>query len=210
MSSSSQNQIIEHVVLFKVKDDADSGKIDAMVKDLKGLATLTEVIYLSAGPIHRLRSKSAFTHVLHSRYRSKEDLSAYVAHPAHVRVVDEFLPIWEDILAVDYIADQVPNTLAPPPGSVAKITLLKVKENVDDEAKTKIMEVIKEKFPGTDQITVGENFTPVRANGFSIGSVAYFKNIGEMEAHKKLDKDKIGDYLDDTIVVELVVPSSTV
>lgn len=208
MSSSSQTQIIEHVVLFKVKDDVDSGKIDAMVNDLKGLATLDEVLYLSAGPIHRLRSKSAFTHVLHSRYRSKEDLSAYVAHPAHVRVVDEYLPIWEDIVALDWIADQVPNTLAPPPGSVAKITLLKVKENISDEARTKIMEVIKEKSPGIDQITVGENFTPVRANGFSVGSVAYLKDLGEMETHKDLDKEKVGEYLDDIIVVELVVPSS--
>ncbi|CAA7048486.1 unnamed protein product [Microthlaspi erraticum] len=210
MPSSSQNQIIEHIVLFKVKDDVDSGKIDAMVNGLKGLATLDEVLYLTAGPIHRLRSNSAFTHVVHSRYKSKEDLNAYVAHPDRVRVVHDFLPIWEVILAVDYIADQVPNTIAPPPGSAAKLTLLKVKENVSDEAKMKIMEVVKEKSPGIDQITVGENFNTVRGNGFSTASVAYFRDLGEMETHKEFNKEKVGEYLDDTIVVELVVPSSSV
>ncbi|CAA7048487.1 unnamed protein product [Microthlaspi erraticum] len=162
---------------------------------LKALATFDEVLYLTAGPIHRLRSNSAFTHVVHSRYISKEDLSAYLAHPQHVRVLHNYLPIWEDILVVDYIADQVPNTLAPPPGSAAKLTLLKVKENVSDEAKTEIMEVIKETSPGTDQITVGENFSPVRANGFSIASVAYFKDLGEMETHKEFDKEKVGELM---------------
>ncbi|XP_010479609.1 PREDICTED: stress-response A/B barrel domain-containing protein DABB1 [Camelina sativa] len=208
MSSS----IVEHVVLFKLKnnDDVDSNKISSMVNGINELINLDQVLHLSCGSIHRLSSTSAasaaFTHVLHSRYRSKEDLDAYAIHPDHVRVVKESESIREDVLAVDWIADQVPGILAPPPGSIGKITLVKVKENVTEEAKSEIMEVIKEKSKGSDQITVGENFSPGRAKGFSISSISYFMDLGEIEAPVKLENDKIRDYLDDTIVVEFVVP----
>ncbi|CAL9219558.1 unnamed protein product [Arabidopsis halleri] len=206
------SSIVEHVVLFKLNDDdVDSNKINSMVNGLNKLVNLNQVLHLSCGSIHRLSSTTAsdFTHVLHSRYRSKEDLNAYAIHPDHVRVVKESESIREDIMAVDWIADQVPETLAPPPGSVGKITLLKLKENVSDEPKLEIMEVIKEKFQG---ITVGENFSPGRAKGFSIGSVSYFRDLGEIEAvdaQMMLHEDKIRDYIDDTIVVEFVVPSSS-
>ncbi|CAH8385895.1 unnamed protein product [Eruca vesicaria subsp. sativa] len=197
------SQIIEHIVLFKVKDNVDSTKIDTMVNDLNSLTTIDQVLYISAAPIHSLKSTSAFTHVLHSRYRSKEDLSAYVAHPDHLRVVEQTMPIWEDIMSVDWIADQVPRVLKPPAGSVARVTLLKVKDDVTDEAKKEIVEVVKER---SDEISVGENFSPARAKGFLIGSVVYFKDLGESEAHEELVKEKVGEYLDDTIVVEFVVP----
>ncbi|XP_024009707.1 stress-response A/B barrel domain-containing protein UP3 isoform X2 [Eutrema salsugineum] len=189
MSSSSppQNQIVEHIVLFKVKEDTDSSKISSMMNGLNNLVSLPRVLHISAAPLHRVRSSvSAFTHVLHSRYGSKEDLADYAAHPDHVRVVKEFvLPICDDVMAVDWIAHQVPGTLAPPPGSVAKITFLKVKENLSDEAKSEILDLIKgldEKFPGIGQITVGENFSPARAKGFSIASIAYFKDLAELES----------------------------
>ncbi|XP_010414100.1 PREDICTED: stress-response A/B barrel domain-containing protein UP3-like [Camelina sativa] len=223
MSSSStpQSRIIEHIVLFKAKDDADSNKITSMINNLNALASLDEVLYISAAPLHRLGSSSAFafTHVLHSRYGSKEDLSTYAAHPDHVRVVKEsVLPICDDLMAVDWIADRVPGTLAPPPGSVGKLTLLKLKEDVSDEAKSEITGVIMglgEKFSGIDQITVGENFSPARAKGFSIASIAYFKDLSEMEGVDgqkelvNLEKDKVRDYVDSTIVVEFLVSSQT-
>ncbi|CAD5320064.1 unnamed protein product [Arabidopsis thaliana] len=218
-SSTPQSQIIEHIVLFKTKDDADSTKITSMINNLNALAYLDQVLHISTSPLHRISSATAFTHVLHSRYESKEDLASYAAHPDHVRVVKEsVLPICDDIMAVDWIADRIPGTVAPLPGSVAKLTLLKLKEDVADEAKSEITGVIKglsEKFPGIDQITVGENFSPARAKGFSIASIAYFKDLSEMEAvdaQKELvnsQKDKVRDYVDSTIVVEFVVPSSS-
>ena len=68
------------------------------------------------------------------------------------------------------------------------------------------MEVVKEE---SREISVGENFSPARAKGFSIGSVAYFKDLGEVEAHEELVKEKVGGYVEDTIVVEFVVPPSS-
>ncbi|WZY72836.1 stress-response A/B barrel domain-containing protein UP3-like [Brassica napus] len=221
MSSSSTPQIIEHIVLFKVKPETDSSKIASMMNGLNGLVSLSQVIHISAAPLHRVRSSpSAFTHVLHSRYGSKEDLNAYAAHPDHVRVVKEsVLPICEDVMAVDWVADRVPGTLAPPPGSAAKLTFLKLKENLAGDAKSEIVDVIKglsEKLPGIDQITVGENFSPARAKGFSIASIAFFKDLGELETVDvqtelvNVEKEKVREYVDSTIVVEFVVPSGLV
>ncbi|KAJ0254725.1 hypothetical protein HA466_0105910 [Hirschfeldia incana] len=220
-SSSTPPQLIEHIVLFKVKPETDSSKIASMMNGLNGLSSLTQVIHISAAPLLRVRSSpTAFTHVLHSRYGTKEDLSAYAAHPDHVRVVKEsVLPICEEVMAVDWVADRVPGTLAPPPGSAAKLTLLKLKEDDDGEAKEEIVGVIKglrEKLPGIGQITVGENFSPARAKGFSVASIAFFKDVGELEAVDgetelvNIEKDKVREFVDSTIVVEFVVPSGLV
>ncbi|KAL0718870.1 hypothetical protein Bca4012_068193 [Brassica carinata] len=216
-------QIIEHIVLFKVKPETDSTKIASMMNGLNGLASLTQVIHISAAPLHRVRSSSIpFTHVLHSRYLSKDDLNLYAAHPDHVRVVKEsVLPICDDVMAVDWVADRVPGTLASPPGSAAKLTFLKLKEDLADNGgvKSEIVDVIKglrEKLPGIGEITVGENFSPARAKGFSIASIAFFEGLGELEAVDgetelvSVEKEKVREYVDSTIVVEFVVPSDLV
>ncbi|KAF3531943.1 hypothetical protein DY000_02040574 [Brassica cretica] len=128
------SQIIERIVLFKVKDDVDSDKIDAMVNGLNSLAAINQVFYLSAATDPRKISGR----------------------------------------------------------SVGKVTLLKEKENVTEEAKKEIMEVVNEKSSGTDGISVGENFTPARGK--------------EVETHEESVKEKVGGYVEDTIVVEFLVP----
>ncbi|GKV24767.1 hypothetical protein SLEP1_g34336 [Rubroshorea leprosula] len=211
--------IIEHVVLFKVKEDTEPSKVNAMLNGLNALVSLDQVLHLTAGPILRVRSSlSNFTHVLHSRYKSKEDLGAYGSHPDHQRVVKEnVLPICEDVMAVDWVADHDPNPLVPPPGSAVKVSFLKLKENVADEAKGEVLGVIKgikEGVSGIQQITCGENFSE-RAKGFSIASIAVFPGVPDMEAAESneefvsIQKEKVREYLDGVIVVDYVIPSSS-
>lgn len=123
-------------------------------------------------------------------------------------------------MAVDWVADRVPGTLAPPPGSAAKLTFLKLKEDLaEGGVKSEIVGVIKglrEKLPGIGEITVGENFSPARAKGFSIASIAFFEGLGELEAVDgetevvSGEKEKVREYVESTIVVEFVVPSGLV
>ncbi|KAK6248761.1 hypothetical protein QUC31_020326 [Theobroma cacao] len=218
--SSITMSIIEHVVLFKVKDDTEQAKVNAMVNGLNGLVSLDPVLHITAGPVLRTRSPiSNFTHMLHSRYKSKEDLSAYSAHPDHMRVVKEnVLPICDDIMAVDWVADNDPAPLSPPPSSAIKLTFMKLKENVPSDAQGEILGVIKgikEGISGIQQITCGENFSPARAKGFSLASIAVFTGVEEMEAAEgneefvNLQKQKVRDYLDGVIVIDYVVPSSS-
>ncbi|XP_021902064.1 stress-response A/B barrel domain-containing protein UP3 isoform X1 [Carica papaya] len=220
MSSTTPAQTIEHVVLFNVKQGTDPAKLNAMLSGLSALTSLDTVLHLTASPILCNRSSAfSFTHILHSRYASKDDLSAYAAHPNHLAVVKEsVLPICEDVMAVDWVADHVPIPVGISPGSPVRITFLKLKENVTDEAKEQIFGVvkgIKHNFPGISQITCGENFSPGRAKGFSIASIAAFKDLGAMEAVESneelvnLQKEKVRDHLESVIVVDFIVPSSS-
>lgn len=211
-------QTVEHIVLFKVKDDTDSSKVNAMVSGLGSLVSLDQVLHLSVGPLLRNRSSAfKFTHMLHSRYNSKDDLSAYSAHPNHLGVVKEsVLPICDDIMAVDWVADNLQGDLVPPPGSAIRVSFLKLKENLGDQVKNEVLGVIggiKDSFGQIRQLSYGENFSPARAKGFSLASLAVFQGPSDLEAldsNEKLvndQKDKAREHLDSVLVVDYVVPS---
>ncbi|KAL5571706.1 hypothetical protein UlMin_021303 [Ulmus minor] len=210
-------QTIEHVVLLKVKENTDPSNVNAMVNGLNGLSSLDPVLHLSAGPILRYRSSSFnFTHILHSRYNSKEDLNAYSQHPNHVGVAKELVfPICEDIMAVDWVAENLDGQVSPTPGSALQFTFLKLKENVGEETQLGILGVIKgikDSFGQIHQLTCGENFSPGRAKGFSIASVAVFPGVGELEAVdsnlelENFQKEKVREFLEGVIVVDYTVP----
>ncbi|KAL5768545.1 hypothetical protein ACOSP7_015090 [Xanthoceras sorbifolium] len=216
---SAMSSTIEHVVLFKVKPDVDPSKVNTMVTNLNGLISLDPVLHLTAGPVLRTGSSLfTFTHMLHSRYNSKSDLDTYSQHPNHLSVVREsVLPICEDIMAVDWVADRTPNTIVIPPGSAVRISFLKLKEDLGEEVKNEVLGVIKgikENFGGIEEITCGENFSPARAKGFSIASIAIFNGVKEMEEADsnqellKLQKEKVKEHVESVIVVDYVVPSS--
>ncbi|KAK6152001.1 hypothetical protein DH2020_014636 [Rehmannia glutinosa] len=218
-SHSNPNQIIEHIVLFKVKPDADPSAVNAMITNLNGLISLDPVIHISAGPVSRCRSNSlAFTHMLHSRYRSKTDLVSYSDHPTHVSVVSNYVkPIIEDILAVDWVADDLSGSAIVSPGSALRLTVLKLKESAGESGKNEVLGVvrgIKEKFPSIEHLTAGENFSPGRAKGFSICSIAVFKGMKELEeldSESELaneQKDKVREFLDGVLVLDYAVAAS--
>ncbi|XP_009596806.1 stress-response A/B barrel domain-containing protein UP3-like [Nicotiana tomentosiformis] len=213
----SAEQIVEHVVLFKAKPDVDPSKLSAMANNLNSLTSLSQVVHLSAGPLVRDRSSSfSFTHILHSRYKSKSDLADYSAHPDHVSVVKEYvLPVVDDIMAVDWIPTDFSGPIEVAPGSALRVTFLKLKENLGESEKSQVLSAIggiKEKFPGIEQLTVGENFSPGRAKGFSIASIAVFKGVNELEALEAQtelaneQKEKVRDFLDGVVVVDYAVP----
>lgn len=208
---------VEHVVLFKVRDATDPTKIDSLLSNLRSLTSLDLATHLTAGPILRLRSSAAsalgFTHLLHSRYPSKPDLAAYSAHPDHISVVkSHVLPICDDIMAVDWLAHaQLP---APSPGSVLRLTLAKPKE---EAATARIVEVIEgiNQLIGNkaEQVSVGENFSPARAKGYTVGFISVFKSVEELDALMEEDKEvveaqkeKVRPLLEDLIVLDYVVP----
>lgn len=216
---SSSKQTIEHVVLLKVKDNIDQSKVKSMLNGLNGLITLDQVLHLTAGPVIRSRSSSLnFTHMLHSRYDSKEDLNGYSEHPSHVSVVKEHvLPICDDVMAIDWIADDLQGPIVPPPGSAMRVTFLKLKENLGDGMKSEILAVIKgikNSLGHISQLTCGENFSMARGKGFSIASIVVFPSVSEMEvvdSNKELvdlKKQKVRDYLESVVVVDYAVSLS--
>ena len=117
-------------------------------------------------------------------------------------------------MAADWVVEDLQGPIAPSPGSALKVTILKLKENFGEETKSEILGVIKgikNSFGQISQFTCGENFSPGRAKGYSIASIAVFPGVSELEALDsneelvKLHEEKVEEYLDAFVVVDYLV-----
>ncbi|KAF3323434.1 Stress responsive A/B Barrel domain-containing protein [Carex littledalei] len=209
----STSSTIEHFVLFKLRSSTDPSKVDNMLSSLRALSSLPAVSHLSVGPVLRLRSSAAselaFTHLLHSRYESKEKLLEYADDPAHVNVVKEcVLPIADDIMAVDWVAEGlVPGPVAP--GSAIRLTLAKLKEGSDASQLKSALASAKDAAAGATLVSYGENFSPARAKGYSFGMLAAFPGVDDLEklegGQLETIKEKLRPILESVIVLDFVV-----
>ncbi|KAF5203651.1 Stress-response A/B barrel domain-containing protein UP3 [Thalictrum thalictroides] len=211
-------QTIEHFVLIKVKEDSSPSKINSMVDGLNSLISIDNVLHLSSGPTYKTKSTSSsfnFTHMVHGRFKSKQDLENYLGHSEHTRVVNETMELYDDVMLVDWVAD-VDEPLVVPSGAVIRLSLLKLKEGLGESEKTEVLKVIggiKAHFGSIiKQFNFGENFAPAKTNGFSIGSLAIVPGLSELETLDlneevvKEQKEKLKDFLEDVIIVDYVVP----
>ena len=227
MASQSQSEAIEHIVLFKVKDEAEPSKVKAWLDALNGLSSLDQVAQLTAAPLIQTTTTTTssatslnFTHILHSRYNSKQDLKAYTIHPRHESAVkDHGLLIVQDIMAFDWVA---PNlhlavTPKPKPGSAIRVSFFKLKE---EEKKSEILGVLKETKDGlllgqqkqVSELSYGENFSPERSRGYSLAYLAVFPGHTELEdSNEELGKlkHKFTDFVESEVVVDFLIPSSS-
>ncbi|KAG2638297.1 stress-response A/B barrel domain-containing protein UP3-like [Panicum virgatum] len=215
-SSSAVAAPVEHIVLFKARPEAvASGAAAAMVSSLQALATqVPGLAYIHAGPVLRLRSPAAEalgpTHLLHSRYATKQDLATYAAHPAHVAAVQgHVLPNALDITAIDWVnSAELPSPVNP--GSAVRLTLAKVKEGVE------VAQLVEKVAAATKaageakgaKVSFGDNFS-VRAKGFQFGMVAVFDSVEELDAVEgdgKVEEAKaaVRPLLDEVLVLDFV------
>ncbi len=95
--------MIDHLVLFTVRDDASGEDVRGLLGALAGLKdTVPGVIDLSVGENFSERS-GGYTHALFARFRTADDLKAYAGHPDHLSAVEKLdaLTIGERVV-VDY------------------------------------------------------------------------------------------------------------
>jgi len=95
--------MVEHIVLFRWTEKASQEAIDGAVAELRGLkGKIAGVVDLSCGANFSDLTKG-YTHGLVVRFTDRLALEAYIAHPEHQRVLQNFInPIRADILALDY------------------------------------------------------------------------------------------------------------
>jgi len=213
MSSTSS---VEHVVLLNVKDGTDPSDVAAMLDVLNSLRSLDMVKYLTVGPIHRTQSISLkFTHMLYSKFLSKDDLAAYTASPAHADVaVPIVMRVCDDIMAIDWVAD-ISVGPGPKPGSAIRVQFVRLKEGLGEREKGEVLEVIgglKVKVSGIEEFNFGENFSPDYAKGFSVAWMEVFPGVSELDSAKESieivkENDKVRDYVESFLLVDYVVPS---
>ena len=227
--SQSESESIEHIVLFKVKDEAEPSKVKAWLDALNGLSSLDQVAQLTAAPLIQTTTTTSstsatslnFTHILHSRYNSKQDLKAYTVHPRHESAVkDHGLLIVQDIMAFDWVAPDLHLAVTPKPGSAIRVSFFKLKEEEEDVKKTEILGVLKETKDGLllgqekqiSELSYGENFSPERSRGYSLAYLAVFPGHRELEdSNEELGKlkDKFKDFVESEVVVDFLIPSSS-
>lgn len=213
---------VEHLVLFRARDGVDPAAADAWLSGLCSLASLGVVAHLAAANALRCRrfppGLPPFTHVLHCRFRTEADLAAYAVHPAHLAVVRELgLLVCDDLLAVDWVAGIDPGEVAVKGGSAARVTLARLREGAGDVEKGEVVAAlggIARLRPEVEQVSCGENFSPGRAKGFTVGSIWVVRGLEELELLDVTgrevvgaEEEKVNQLMESVIVVDFVVPT---
>ena len=94
--------MVDHLVLFAVKGDASSEDVEDLLSSLRALrSSITNVMDLSVGKDFSGRAKG-YTHGLFVRFRTSDDLRAYLNHPEHQAVVEKLDALTTGRLVVDY------------------------------------------------------------------------------------------------------------
>ncbi|CAA6664675.1 unnamed protein product [Spirodela intermedia] len=159
--------VVEHVVLFRIKDGADPAAVASWLEGLRSLAALE------------------FTHALHCRYRTAADLAVYATHPAHLEVVRDFgAGICESLVAVDWVAElDTATEVGLRPSAAVRVTLARLREGAAAAERTEVAAALREagaSSRGVEQVTGGENFSPARADGFAVASLWAFPSSEEL------------------------------
>ncbi|ETV94359.1 hypothetical protein H310_11999 [Aphanomyces invadans] len=94
--------MVEHVVLFKWKDDASAEAIEEVGRSIIALKDkVPGIIDLAYGEDFTKTRSQGFTHTLVVRMANKETVAFYDSHPEHVKVVTQIRLILDKILAMD-------------------------------------------------------------------------------------------------------------
>ncbi|KAF0686709.1 Aste57867_21551 [Aphanomyces stellatus] len=93
---------VEHVVLFKWKDDAPAETIAQVEADVIALKDkIPGIVDLTYGKDFNKVRSDGFTHMLVIRFVNKEALAFYDAHIEHQKILGLLVPIMDKILVVD-------------------------------------------------------------------------------------------------------------
>ncbi|KAL5707983.1 hypothetical protein ACHQM5_018827 [Ranunculus cassubicifolius] len=207
------HETIEHIVLFKMKPSAN---LDILIQELNNLRHLPGVLYLTSGYVFEMYSSNSrceFTIFVHSRFRSKQDLDAYMCHPKKLRFTKTYTEIYyEDYMIVDWVTYHQQPLVNPIVGSALRVTLFKLK----DEGWGRICEVIGEELGEAvvqqtfGQSYIGRTYRPA-AKGFSIASLGVFEGVYKLRAldesvefGKKLE-EKLKGAVEEVMVIDYIV-----
>lgn len=97
--------MINHVVLFKLKDYSETEK-PVLIAEMKSLldglkGKIDELKYIEVGVNYELNTKS-YDVALLSHFNSIEDLDKYRVHPEHKKVLARFSELRLERAAVDF------------------------------------------------------------------------------------------------------------
>lgn len=100
--------MLKHIVLFKLKDNAEGNSKEKnaarMVEMLHGLTSvIPQIRHLEAG-VNAIPSDASYDVAIYSEFANEQDLSIYMKHPEHQKVVEFVKKVVEGRVVVDYLA----------------------------------------------------------------------------------------------------------
>lgn len=102
-------RVLTHIVTIRIKDEATDKQVAALVRGLRKLPDqIPEIQSYTVGQDMGLIVGNCDVAIV-ARFASADDLRAYIAHPAHVKVVRQLL----DPIAAERLRIQFPS---PDPG----------------------------------------------------------------------------------------------
>lgn len=95
--------MVKHIVMWNIKEDENKAEVLKTLKQkLEGLAHKIDVLKKIEIGFNYNLVPSAHDVVLYSEFLSKEDLEAYIVHPAHQEVGLYVKSVVKDRVVVDY------------------------------------------------------------------------------------------------------------
>lgn len=103
-SSSGDEKLLRHIVMFAFKADATPEQIDKVVKDFAALpAQIDTIVDFEYGTDISAESKAqGFTHCFVVTFKDEAGRDAYSPHPAHQAFARSLGPVMEKVLVFDY------------------------------------------------------------------------------------------------------------
>ena len=96
--------MVKHIVAWNIKEDLDKElTLNTLKEKLDGLKNEIDFLQKIEVGFNFNSSEAAHDVVLYSEFLSKEDLEAYIVHPAHVKVGKYVRSVVKDRVVIDYI-----------------------------------------------------------------------------------------------------------
>jgi Stress responsive A/B Barrel Domain len=94
---------LHHIVLLKIRADADSGAVDAAFAAARAMAgQIDGVLHVAAGPDVSVEGLAAgHTHAVLVRFADEAARERYFPHPAHLALGERMQPLTEGAVVVD-------------------------------------------------------------------------------------------------------------
>lgn len=93
---------IRHLALFEYKADADPAAVEAVLEELRALPQKIDTIQDFSLTKDLGKREGSLSYCLICYFDTFEEMEAYLAHPAHVAVVDKVIPILEKLAEHDH------------------------------------------------------------------------------------------------------------
>jgi hypothetical protein len=95
--------MIDHLVLFKLKDTATAEQKDLMVQTMQELASIDGVVQLASGLNHSQEGKSkGFELGLRITFRDQAALDAYLPSEQHRTTIGKIRQHFADVIVLDF------------------------------------------------------------------------------------------------------------